>query len=57
MADLANALHDCGITGRIARTLPEALALADTLAGESDLIFIAGSCYLISDLLSLIALH
>ncbi len=57
VADLANALHDCGITGRIARTLPEALALADTLAGESDLIFIAGSCYLISDLLSLIALH
>lgn len=57
VADLANALHDCGITGRTARTLPEALALADTLAGESDLIFIAGSCYLISDLLSLIALH
>lgn len=57
VTDLANALHDCGITGRTARTLPEALALADTLAGEPDLIFIAGSCYLISDLLSLIALH
>ncbi len=52
-ADLANALHDCGISGRIAKTLPEALALADTLTGEADLVFIAGSCYLIADLLAL----
>ena len=53
VADLANALHDCGISGRIAKTLPEALALADTLTGEADLVFIAGSCYLIADLLAL----
>ena len=52
-AELANILSDYGINGRLQPTAAEALAEADRLAGSRDLIFIAGSNYLISDFLAL----
>ncbi|MBR6269138.1 MAG: bifunctional folylpolyglutamate synthase/dihydrofolate synthase, partial [Bacteroidales bacterium] len=51
--ELANILSDYGINGRLQPTAAEALAEADRLAGSRDLIFIAGSNYLISDFLAL----
>ncbi|MBO4570379.1 MAG: bifunctional folylpolyglutamate synthase/dihydrofolate synthase [Bacteroidales bacterium] len=52
-AELANILSDYGINGKLFSTPAEALAEADRQAGYKDLIFIAGSNYLISDILAL----
>ncbi|MBR5056501.1 MAG: hypothetical protein IKX03_04835, partial [Bacteroidales bacterium] len=51
--ELANILSDYGINGRVLPTAAEAMAEADRLSGCKDLIFIAGSNYLISDILAL----
>lgn len=51
--ELANVLSDYGIGGRVVPNPAEALAEADRLAGSGDLIFIAGSNYLISDIIAL----
>ena len=53
VAELANLLHECGLNGEAAPTLREALARAESLTGPRDLIFVSGSCYLVSDLLAL----
>ena len=55
VAELANLLHECGLNGEVAPTLREALARAESLTGPRDLIFVSGSCYLVSDLLALMA--
>ena len=54
VAELSNLLHECGLNGEVAPTLREALARAESLTGPRDLIFVSGSCYLVSDLLALI---
>ena len=54
VADLANLLHECGLNGEVAPTLREALQRAEARTGDRDLIFVSGSCYLVSDLLALI---
>ena len=51
--ELANLLHDCGVNGEAVPTLRAALARAEELTDERDLIFVSGSCYLVSDLLAL----
>ena len=43
VAKLANLLLDHGINGRITTSVKEALEMADSLAGEEDLIFICGA--------------
>lgn len=53
VAELANTLSDYSLNGRTAASALDALTAADSLAGEKDLIFIAGSNYLISDILKL----
>lgn len=53
-AALASHLSDFGISGRVTSGISEALAAAESAAGENDLIFIAGSNYLIADLLEII---
>ncbi len=55
VVELANLLHECGLNGEVAPTLRDALARAESLTGPRDLIFVSGSCYLVSDLLALIA--
>ena len=54
VAELANLLHECGLNGEVAPTLSEALQRAEARTGDRDLIFVSGSCYLVSDLLALI---
>lgn len=53
VTELANTLSDYSLNGRTASSAQEALATAEALAGEKDLIFIAGSNYLISDILKI----
>jgi len=52
-AELSGRLAEIGITGQVAPTMAEALELAEKQATGKDLIFIAGSNYLIADLLQL----
>ena len=54
VAELANMLHESGLNGEVAPTLREALQRAEARTGDRDLIFVSGSCYLVSDLLALI---
>ena len=54
VSELANLLHECGLNGEAAPTLEAALERAEALTGPRDLIFVSGSCYLVSDLLTLI---
>ena len=49
--DLANAMADHGIPGRIAFTVHDALVLADSLATGNDLIFIGGSNFVVCEVL------
>lgn len=49
--DLANRMSDHGLSGRVSPTVPEALALADSLGGEKDLIFIGGSNFIVAEIL------
>lgn len=53
-ATLASHLSDFGISGKVTGNISEALAAAESVTGENDLIFIAGSNYLIADLLEII---
>ncbi len=52
-ADLAGQLSDFGIHGKVTGNVAEALETAESMADENDLIFVAGSNYLIADLLAL----
>lgn len=52
-ADLANVLSDYGIGARVAQTPQEAMQTAESLSSEKDLIFVAGSNYLVSDILEM----
>jgi len=52
-AELAGRLSEIGIHGQVAPTMAQALELAERQSCEKDLIFIAGSNYLIADLLQL----
>ena len=52
-AELAGRLAEIGITGQVAPTMEKALETAERQSTEKDLIFIAGSNYLIADLLQL----
>lgn len=47
--DLANVMHEHGINGRVTSSVKEALDLADTLAGEKDLIFVGGSNFVVAE--------
>ena len=49
--DLANAMSDHGLSGRVAFTVQDALAEADRLASASDLIFIGGSNFVVCEVL------
>ena len=49
--DLANAMADHGLSGRIAFSVADALATADSLAGPKDLIFIGGSNFVVCEVL------
>ncbi len=49
--DLANAMADCGLNGRVAFSVPEALQTAESLAGARDLIFIGGSNFVVCEVL------
>jgi len=51
--ELAGRLSETGITGQVAPTMEQALQLAERQTTGKDLIFIAGSNYLIADLLQL----
>lgn len=51
VVELANEMHDRGISGRTAPNVHEAISLAESLTGEKDLILVAGSNFLIADLL------
>lgn len=51
--ELAGRLSEIGIHGQVAPTMAQALELAERQSSEKDLIFIAGSNYLIADLLQL----
>lgn len=53
--DLANALHDRGISGRTAPTVAQAFAVADSICGEKDLILIGGSNFTVCDAIDLFA--
>ncbi len=50
-ADLANAMSDHGIPGRVSFSVPAALAQADSLASDKDLIFIGGSNFVVCEIL------
>ncbi len=52
-ADLANVLSDYSIPSRVAHSPQEAMAMAESLSSEKDLIFVAGSNYLVSDILGM----
>lgn len=49
--ELANIMHDHGINGRVAPSVKEAMALADSLSGAKDMIFIGGSNFIVSEAL------
>ena len=49
--DLANAMADHGLPGRVAFSVADALAEADSLAGPKDLIFIGGSNFVVCEVL------
>ena len=49
--DLANTMSDCGLPGRVAFTVADALAEADRLAGARDLIFVGGSNFVVCEVL------
>ena len=49
--DLANAMADRGLSGRVAFSVADALAQADSLAGPKDLIFIGGSNFVVCEVL------
>ncbi len=49
--DLANTMSDCGLPGRVALTVADALALADEKASDKDLIFIGGSNFVVCEVL------
>ena len=49
--DLANAMSDHGLSGRVAFTVADALAAADRLASDKDLIFIGGSNFVVCEVL------
>ena len=53
VAELANEMHDRGLGGRTAPSVAEAVSLADSLAGEKDLILIGGSNFVVCDALDL----
>ncbi|MBQ0024387.1 MAG: bifunctional folylpolyglutamate synthase/dihydrofolate synthase [Bacteroidales bacterium] len=48
---LANIMHDHGINGRVAKPVRVALELADSLAGEKDLIFVGGSNFVVAEII------
>ena len=50
-ADLANAMADHGLSGRVAYSVRDALALAESLAADKDLIFIGGSNFVVCEIL------
>ncbi|MCR5710360.1 MAG: bifunctional folylpolyglutamate synthase/dihydrofolate synthase [Bacteroidales bacterium] len=50
-ADLANAMSDHGISGRVTFSVGEALRKAESLAGARDLIFIGGSNFVVCEVL------
>lgn len=50
-ADLANAMSDHGISGRVTYSVTDALAQADRLASDKDLIFIGGSNFVVCEIL------
>ncbi len=52
-ADLANVLSDYSIPSRVAHSPQEAIEMAESLSSEKDLIFVAGSNYLVSDILGM----
>ncbi len=52
-ADLANVLSDYSIPSRVEHSPQEAMAMAESLSSEKDLIFVAGSNYLVSDILGM----
>ncbi len=54
-AKLANLLSDHGINGRITTSVKEALKMADSLAGEEDLIFICGSNFVVAEVLEIVS--
>jgi dihydrofolate synthase/folylpolyglutamate synthase len=49
--DLANAMSDHGLSGRVAFTVAAALSEADDLASDKDLIFIGGSNFVVCEVL------
>ena len=49
--DLANAMSDHGLPGRVAFTVADALQTADSLSGANDLIFIGGSNFVVCEVL------
>ena len=53
-AKLADRLSDHGINGRITTSVKEALEMADSLAGEEDLIFICGSNFVVAEVLEIV---
>ena len=53
-AKLADRLSDHGINGRVTTSVREALELADSLAGEEDLIFICGSNFVVAEVLEIV---
>lgn len=55
VGELASRLAPYGIHGSLSATVPEAVAAARSLAGPSDLIFIGGSNFTVSDAVSCIA--
>jgi len=49
--DLANAMSDHGLSGRVAFTVAAALSEADNLATDKDLIFIGGSNFVVCEIM------
>ena len=49
--DLANAMSDRGLNGRYAPTVAAALALAESLSTDKDLIFVGGSNFVVCEVL------
>jgi dihydrofolate synthase/folylpolyglutamate synthase len=50
-AELANAMSDHGLNGRVAYRVADALALAESMAADKDLIFIGGSNFVVCEVL------
>lgn len=49
-AELANAMADSGIPGRVTHSVAEALQKAESLAGARDLIFVGGSNFVVAEI-------